>query len=596
MEIKLQNSIYEGLADTDLIYLFQKLPINISIQQQESLFIELLHRYLEQGRKFNIYELIYKEMRWFMFTIGVELSTNLVNIPVDHIEYFVRGLLNFIELLEQHKDKIARWEIHELAGLQSMLETLKQARIKDLVFIQRVNLLIERINKEREKAVEEASPTAIIAQPEHHQLMQQQLKKFTIAVSKVNKDDLLDALRHLSLYSEKDKQKILSSIIRRYEYDAFDTKTNTCLKWVIDNKYETKHHLHSYIYKAASRVSLRSHEAYQKFELWLKNWYMSCPNATDHNYDLFIRSVRHSISRNLVTEEYKQDINKKVEQFLPIMKKYQGKTLSEILDAHINIGVGKTIHHYHAPEFAWNGNGWSITQKPQTTRQCSIFEYWCMLYSEHPTNIEELEKFPSTIIIDDISDNKTAIEITKSNWTENHLQNIFRVWMLVKQKYGFTIQELNIIYGNKQRYLGMYPILDTGFMSYEKYFNQRITKDLLPEILKLYDLQYEADRQVLFAILNKEGVREYGNNNISLIYDKIIQEYPHETKLIISICESVEVKDIVVEEEGSIIEKLLGLLKSYTVENATLLYNRPVPKEEAIKIATLTYFCNKYKD
>ncbi|MGV2887596.1 hypothetical protein [Paenibacillus taichungensis] len=306
--IKQNFTKYSGLPLNSLIFLATT-TAPIDKGRKRIVWLELYYRYFRLGRTFNLYKILKGYSVEFGNTIGWELEREEVEIPVEHAEDFITNLLAFIDFVEKQvleSDGLRfEWQLHELAGIKSMLERVRDAKIKDLNIRQKVNLFIDKINAARkstlllieaakaeaEKAPERESVAAeaqIVVSEEKTALMKQELKHLAIPMSKITKKQWIEMMYEFKIYYPEDQKKLIRIGIKKYAYDVREKQPweafyeNMELKDTGLNMYSLLIHCLRYdpVRKIMNRFGTVEH-----FFTFLENWYRSAENADDKTFE-----------------------------------------------------------------------------------------------------------------------------------------------------------------------------------------------------------------------------------------------------------------------------------------------------------------------
>lgn len=243
-EVKQNFTKYSGLPLTSLKFLATT-TAPIDQGRKRIVWLELFYRYFRQGRTFNLYNILHGYPTVFCNTIGWELEREDVEIPVEHAEDFINNLMAFIEYVDKQVLDSERlrfeWQLHELAGIKSMIERVRDAKIKDMNTRQKINLFIDKINAARkntlllleaakaetEKTMERESEDAeaqLVVSEKKTSLMKQELKHLNIPMSKITKKQWIEMMDEFDMYYPQDQKKLIRIGIKKHTSDLLETK------------------------------------------------------------------------------------------------------------------------------------------------------------------------------------------------------------------------------------------------------------------------------------------------------------------------------------------------------------------------------------
>lgn len=329
--LKINATKYSGLPLGSLKFLI-KTEAPIDQFRKREIWKELYHRYFTQGRLFNLYSILRGHPIPFGNTISWELSSKEVEIPKEHAEDYIKNLLDFIYYVERQvlaSDNIKfEWQLHELIGIKSMIERVRDAKITDMNTRQKVNLFIDKINNTRKKAlikIEEVKTQnksnfesshvsgqetkGIIISEDKSTLMKQELLHLGIAMSKVTKGHWLEMIKDLHIYYPEDQKKIVRHGIKKYGFDT--TREQPCQTF-IENRDIRNTEINMvwalldgirksgfiYFLEKLSITTLNG------FLIYIRDWYFEAENANEDSYDELRREVLYSITNNKDLHKY----------------------------------------------------------------------------------------------------------------------------------------------------------------------------------------------------------------------------------------------------------------------------------------------------
>ncbi|RRJ54911.1 hypothetical protein EHV15_35660 [Paenibacillus oralis] len=306
--VKQNFSKYSGLPLASVIFLATtSAPIDQG--RKRVVWLELLYRYFRQGRTFNLYKHLHGEPVVFGNTIGWELEREDVEIPVEHAEDFIKNLMAFIKYVDERvlnsEGLRFEWQLHELAGIKSMIERVRDAKIKDMNTRQKVNLFIDKINDARkntlilieaakaeaEKATKsegKATETQIVVSEEKTSLMKQELKHLDIPMSRITKKQWVDMMNEFNIYYPEDQKKLVRLGIKKYTSEILERKPweaffeNMELKDSSLNMYAVL--IRCLRYDPAKTI-LNRFDTIEQFLAYIKSWYHSCENTDNKTFE-----------------------------------------------------------------------------------------------------------------------------------------------------------------------------------------------------------------------------------------------------------------------------------------------------------------------
>jgi len=266
-------------------------------------------RYFRQGRTFNLYKYLNGYPVIFGNTIGWELEREDVEIPVDHAEDFIKNLMSFITYVDEKvlnsEGLRFEWQLHELAGIKSMIERVRDAKIKDLNTRQKVNLFIDKINEARKNALlmietakdeaekatvreNEAAEAQIVITEEKTALMKQELKHLNIPMSKINKKQWTEMMDEFDIYYPEDQRKLIRAGIKKCASDLIEKKPWEAFYENMELK-DPGLDMYALIIRCLRynpvRTILNRFETVDHFLAHLESWYRSAVYADDRTFE-----------------------------------------------------------------------------------------------------------------------------------------------------------------------------------------------------------------------------------------------------------------------------------------------------------------------
>lgn len=370
--LKINATKYSGLPLQSLKFLV-KTSAPVDKLRKREVWKEIYYRYFTQGREFNLYSLLRGEPVAFSNTIGWELDTEEVEIPIHHAEDFIKNLIDFIQYVEQKilsSDNLQfHWQLHELAGMQSMIERVRDAKIKDMNTRQKINLFIDKINEARRKALLkiEKAESVVLTTPndtynlgekshlsipeEKTALSKQQLVHLKVAISKANKGQWMEMIKNLRIYYPEDQQKIIRHGVKKYPHDIIEYHPWQAF---IENRdiRNPELNMNRALFGGIEKSGLTDWLQHLKlatvvdFLRYVKDWFFEAEKATE---DFFVklelellREISEHSSPTVNGEEnpafyeskklYNDYLLNELEKHYWIVERYENGNMSEMLD------------------------------------------------------------------------------------------------------------------------------------------------------------------------------------------------------------------------------------------------------------------------
>lgn len=563
--IKQNRTKYAGLPLKSLVFMAKtSAPVDRLLKRE--VWKELFIRYFTEGRTFNLYEVLDKEPVMFANTIGWELNQEESQIPVEHSEDFISNLLNFIEFLDKQvltSNNIQfEWQLHELQGLKSMLERVRDAKISDMNLRQKINLFIDKINqtrketlilieqKEKEKQEELNTLPAVQQQQElkvleqKKELMQQELQHLTIPVSKMNKSQWLEAVNQIDMFYQKEQEKLIKQGLKKYPtfYEAPQLalrafRLNLTLK--LPDISMTGLLFRGLKYNSEiNKVFGSEMNLYEE----LSQWYFTCKGSTKEGWGTFSSQILSHLSADEAKEMRIEIQLEKMRAFYPTLLEYTGKNLSQVISTtFVSKLPRERERNYVNISYSKETGNWIVDENLVAEKGISIFEHFYLLYSDvqgydinhtyttslfrysiesHPNaNIEirkELSRseqkmikdfcnFPSSLVIDkevyNHLDSPLIKHIIPGGWSGDKGKHFSR---FMRHKYND-----NAISNDELKFLHKTP---EGQEIFKRFTNMGMVMEgwlkepidfiakFFERILNLFDFQKEEDRQTFFQM------------------------------------------------------------------------------------------------
>jgi hypothetical protein len=419
--IKINPTKYSGLPLDSLIFLVKtKAPVDE--RRKREVWRELYHRYFLDGREFNLYSILKGEPLAFGNTVAWELNAKEVQIPVNHAEDFIRDLLDFIEFINRHVLSSPNiqfdWQLHEMAGIKSMIERVRDAKINDLNTRQKINLFIDNMNSARREAllqIEAAKNTSqapavegmvnadhqITISEERTALMKQELKRLEIPISKVTKRQWEDMMDMIRIYYPEDQKKIIRHGIKKYPYD-----TSKKQPWhVFIENVEMKRQEINMIYVLYEGIRVHGllaglqilcMDSLAQFMGYLKAWFLGASNGSEEAYVAFRKDLLHFVSKRsgyIMSAEpasaytdakklYSEYVLDELDKHFWIVEKYENGPLSELLHTPgVFPGSSARFEEDRRVKFKYAPSGEAIITKPAIEdRTMSVLDLYYLVY------------------------------------------------------------------------------------------------------------------------------------------------------------------------------------------------------------------------
>lgn len=582
---------FSGFTQKALEYLVKAgTPVNPHVQQE--VWKELFGRYFNEGRTFDLYRLLKSTPAYFAYTIGWELRNPEVSIPVEHAESFVTDIVDFMAYVDKAvltKKLEFEWQIHELEGIQDMLDRVRDAKIKDNNVRQQINLFIDRINKAREDAREQTRILLEAAQQTQgeelqlavierkNELMQQHLQHLSIPLSKVKKSALEDMFNNFDSYYEEDQQNILHVAMRKWPNDipsrfahrAFVTNLEqkvpqaNMIRLALDGLREPR--FDPNVLVPGGTVN--------DVVVWLDKWYASLHGATETGREGFGIAVGIRLARNSNMQKVKEYsrfhyewLVSQVKENVGLARWCKGKTISEALIPIEPSWLGKwsfgssfrhpTNAHYDKALKAW------VVEEPQgmLNPNSTLTRLYWLNERLHDRDIGILE-FDGSFATDFMASHSTAEEIAghvraeidecRQAFSFLQIDNALSVEMAKSRPHphgdyfnglmrdvitarfyrGLTTDEVKVLYCNDSFKKQLHKI--TSFMMRSTQHRFHDTKayynEYLAEALQFFNFSKDEDAVKFFTV---EWGLDLTDDALSALVEKLERERPHEYRLI----------------------------------------------------------------
>lgn len=633
--IEKKRSKYAGFDLTKLIILATSGGPASNIEKNE-VWKELFYRYFNEGREFNLYEILKGNHRYFAITIAWELKHSNIEIPTLHIVHFVENLLAFIKFIDEqllvNKNLTFEWQIHELEGIKNMLEKIKEAKVQDNNLKQKINLFIDKMNKQRKESLllleeqkEELEKNNQIALYESKtQLLKQELKHLDIALSKVKKADFILMLINLNLYYDEDKYKIIVHGLKKYSYET-----------------RKEHPWRSFVYNLKAKVqeidmfSLLLHalktnvyfSSYNKFDInllfngcdskglihFLKNWITSIDGYDEKTEYQFLKMLYESLKTNeLDSEHYNQYLIERLRKNSSYLNQFKNKNLTYMFSNFIE--AEENEDKYVGLKIVYNKSlqSWEFQKPKRKIIEVTYIEKYYKLF-EKITDVQDGIIEYSGDILSNNSDFKIKVENVTSeiyNLCKNFIDFIPSIQIddkfysyfnnavirriynndsfsrqntmneFIRHKFNrkaISMEEIRNLYTIPEIYKFFHKVTDTNFSSGHYQNRDSYLFEYLAEAITMFDFTNSNERSHFFNLpidFLKLHKSKY-EMTIHLITNKLKDELPHEY-FIVEEFYNGELKtytDFILDEGyeyGSALDKLMYQLENRKIgENVT---------------------------
>ncbi|EOU1990259.1 hypothetical protein C4D27_16070, partial [Clostridium perfringens] len=193
------------------------------LEKYKLIFEDLINRFYVLGEQFDLFSLVNKvdvsnlEVEEYiinlrLFIIQIEMNNNTYN--EGFIEFFITSIDNITEKL--NGDFTLNKDV-----LSFIVDKVKYFKSDNPIINQKVNNLIEKYNEIKE----DTEKRALLENNVDENKMittQNKVEKIKIVVSKLKRDELIDALANLELYEEKTKISLIKKGARLYPYETLE--------------------------------------------------------------------------------------------------------------------------------------------------------------------------------------------------------------------------------------------------------------------------------------------------------------------------------------------------------------------------------------
>lgn len=665
-DIRINRNKYEGLPLQSLIFLVSaKVPVNKSKEKQ--IWAELYRRYFKDGRLFNIYKVISdvdkrEKHIYFADALVYELKNEETEIPIAHTECFMKNVISFTEYVEQEVMRRGikfDWQLHALGGIKDLIEKVRDAKIRDNVLKQKINIFIDKITEQRknslieleeqekkmlEESNEKKSQVLVVVQ-EQKAIMKQELKHLEISLSKLSKGELINMVSHLDLYYPEDKKKIMKKALKMYPYDTCKKKNWDSFVYNLEFKYpkidmiqrlkdcfvmltymyfennvpEEEQYKHCTSMRFKDLVPSGTIEDFIDF---LHNWYI---NESEGGTEEGFNTIELMIYKNLHKPKYYEKLAKMVVNFNKIIKNHYNSNLSDLLNT--KYSFPKSIEKLCGVDFSTEKNKWVANEYGVQLKDKTVLEGYYELFDfvvndlfyyirsnkgdnsieihcdkKYYNDIRYFCEFPLSITID-----REVLNCKSKNYVNNLITTKFA-------KDRIDINEIKFLY--KDGYSFFYEV--TNCHEYQTYYSDHMAflTQYLDEAMDFYNFSDANDLKLFFKLKfngNDFFGEKYGNTTSEYqktlggkILRKLKNECPHEFMLINEYFSDIteeEINDFVIYDKFqglSAIEQLLlvenGVDIGYEVSRKGVKQGDKLVSAEELKNQYLIdYFKTLYK-
>lgn len=235
----LQNNNLINIETNSLLFLYHHSFLNEEMKRV--IITELINRYFNENRKFNLYFLLNNDLDLFYDLAILELKTEKVLIPEEHSQCFFECLLSLIKLI---KDKLKNnnqdmiWSFESLIGFEDILNKFKKAKIKKPELSRKINLLIEEINIARKNLKEELILLEAKNKKEitlTNNLLTKELLLLKIPVSQLKQKDWEKAIENINLYELDIQKKLIARAKSFNDFSILEKSASHVLGIVLTN-------------------------------------------------------------------------------------------------------------------------------------------------------------------------------------------------------------------------------------------------------------------------------------------------------------------------------------------------------------------------
>jgi hypothetical protein len=646
---------YSGINVKDIIYLLNTGLINY--EKRKTLMFELLHRYFNKGRQFNLYSSMISlsdndKYMYFAQAMSYELQSKITNIPIEHTEAFIKVLLSFIKHIGmtvlRNKELSMEWTIHEFYGIKDMLEKIKEAKISDLQLRQDINLFIDRINKAREETLNEIKKNEqsknelmVVGKQE---LMKEKLQRLNIPLSKANKTQLFAIIENIDIYYEKDRIKIIKRAFNKYKDSFIYDFPVLAFKYNIENKDENTNMKYLMLGHKVDQKNITKLTG-DSSESSLYDYYMNWLNQIKNKNDNIINAFKCNLSKKYNKKEYNNWLWHFFNRYYDHLKKYieaESVTLTELLK-----GDKVKVENYDDLYDIYCENGeWKFRRNNRCTYEermksplalyfqifkltkNKLFDYrgydlkdnsFKALRNDPGNELHKFATFFDRVIIDPAAVKHLMTNNENSYRSYNDYTDNQAVSLLLQNRFNrnvVTLDEIKTIFKDNPNFL--YEFVVRGV--YEGFFKEEIEYigSKFIELLSLYDFTDEQDLSSFFK-LKFDGDSFYGryaeHDKFSKelaeeLIKKLEKEVPYEMLLIKELLQFQEEEHKIVETYdlySGLSELTKAILRKENIEIEEVHYEEGIRVEikgrkmvlsskEVQNYEIIKYFKNKFKD
>lgn len=551
--VDIKRSEYSGIKLKSLIFLINSFaPINI--ENHKKAVYELFQRYFNEGRLFDIYEILNKDelMLYFYYSMQFELTKEDISIPKEHLENFSKCIIRFVELMERNDLQLIS-NNEELSGFCKLIESIRDSKIKDNLLKQKLNNLMKKVkenfkkdkseNKDNKNNEKEAKSENKSLELIEETKAISNLKKLEISVSKINKKDLLALVPHLELYDKDDRLKIMKKVLSKYPseltsnlnsyYQMLAFSYNMLLKLPDINMWYIPYKSKMQIEKMAEILGFE--DDFIGVYHYLKETFSNIKGFDRRNVNQLLRRLFGQGfigNQNKATEKNKYQlslirflINKEdIEYGRELVSKYKREPLSKL----ISDKVERMYFVYADVEF--NEDKLEIFDSKLEGDEINILQYISEIYGNVEKESDRIlfENFFVKIPIDrDILKYLSCDNI----YSDKNFPIIKEILHLKHKKNKMSTEELILMYKDKECSKLLLTILNRtnfkfGFNSAEDYYNHYFR-----EVIKLFNFSKE-DELIQFFSLPFSAMKlftHYTHGELPyIIVSKLEKELPSE--------------------------------------------------------------------
>lgn len=590
MENTVKSNItkYSGFSLKGLSFLAKSHgPSNL--YEQREVWKELFYRYFNEGRQFNLYELLKNEHRYFAITIGMELQQQNIAIPVGHIEDFIKNLLNFITFLDKEilsSNHIQfEWQLHELAGIKDMLERVRESKIKDNNLRQEINLFIDKMNNKRKESLllleeqknkeQVENQYQIVIKEETKALLKQELKHLDIPLSKLKKQDYLNVLDNLNIYYEDEQRKIIRHGLKKFTYETIEKTPWRCFIENLSFQYD-KVNMFSILIKAikSNRYGSSDHKfdinlllpngTISDFVAFIENWIKGMKNYHESYYNETFEPIFKALKEHEVVNDYYDNfLLNELKTNKELLTKLTNKTLSDLFSITIQVEEKESRWDDVVLIFNKELNSWEFKSPQKLSSEISYFEIAYNLFNKATESHIGIINYDNTTLKGDgdfqllIKGNSEAYELSKliieffpsieidNNFIKylnnNSIKRIYQsnsfsndndlLRSFIRHKFcrkKISENEIKNLYTNPEVYKFFYNLTSNNMYQGHYQNHESYLYEYLIDAIPLFDLNNESEREFFFNLpINSLQLLKYKNVH-NLIPDMIVEKIKKE--------------------------------------------------------------------